>query len=411
MNKQCRIVAILIMIISIGLTGCSTEKRNIASTESSPKPDLDLQGRLLWSAFGGVSNSLTIYEFNLATMSEKILVDWIPKIASNNHMKPREVFSKDGDYILVISDMPENVVIINTENADITPLPLPDIDNLGYFGIRGAFSPNNSVLAYALTGYDGLTKSGLYLFNIETGKTTTLYEAPCSLYMMQGEVCGAVLDPEWIDETTLITNGYKGEMPDKIKSQVGPYDPVGSPIIPPPNRTLVIDVNGRIFQEYDPILGDYLEVLGKTLHVTTYTQETTDCEEECQELEDFSASWKCIHNCLVKYEWFSTDSVIEGKVRSTPFTISSYNIPSPDGNFILNHTDDGWNLIRLSDGTALIVENLSQTCDDDIITWSPDGEFIICHNSDTEHWLVFSMGDFTHVDLPNFDTNSLIWVP
>lgn len=421
MNNQCRFVTILIMIISVGVTGCSPEKRTLTPTEptliADVDVDLDLEGRLLWMEGGtgtDVINSLKIYEFNLDTMASDILADWIPKIESTHHMKPRGVFSKDGNYILVISDIPENVVVINTENGDITPLPLPDIDYLGYSGILGEFSPDNKYLAYVLTGYDGLTKSGLYLFNMETENTSTLYEAPCSSYLMhKGEVCGAVLDPNWIDETTLIINGYKGEMPEEIKVNVSNLDRVGSPQIPAPNRTLVIDLDGRILHDYDPIFGDYLEVLGKTLHVTTYSQETTDCQEECQELEDFSAAWKCVDNCLVKYEWFATDSVKDGKVRSTPFSISSYNIPSADGNFILNHAGDGWNLIRLSDGTALIVENLSQTCDDDIITWSPDGKFIICHNSDTEHWLVFSMVNFTHVDLQNFDTNtnSIIWVP
>lgn len=417
MNKKNRIIVLLILITCVGLSLFLLIKRTSAPTEPTliPDVDLDLEGRLLWVGGGAgtdVINSLKIYEFNLDTMASDFLVDWIPKIESTHHMKPKGVFSKDGSNVLIISDMPENIVVINTINGNITPIPLTGIDNLGYSGFLGEFSPENKYLAYVLTGYDGLTKSGLYLFNMETEKTSTLYEAPCSSYLMhKGEVCGAVLDPNWIDETTLIINGYKGEMPEEIKVNVSNLDRVGSPQIPAPNRTLVINVEGRILQEFDPLLGDDLVVLGKTLHTTTFTQEWIDSSNKCGELEDFLAREQCVRNCLVKYEWLSTISVIEGKVRSTPFSISSYNIPSPDGNFILNHTGDGWNLIRLSDGTALIVENLSQTCDDNIITWSPDGKFIICHNSDTEHWLVFSMENFTHVDLPNFDTNSLIWVP
>ncbi|MBU0493469.1 MAG: hypothetical protein KKB13_16615 [Chloroflexi bacterium] len=409
MNANRQFIAILVLVLSMAVSGCFT---GTGTREPSPTatPNSALKGRFLWLAHGKGDALLAIDEYRIDTMSSETLVEGIPHKAGQQWISG--VFSEDGNALMVYDEDPVNVVVVDIPNGVIKPLPLPGVGRLGYGGIWGAFSPDNGYLAYALTGYEGHSKSGLYLFNLISGETSTLYEAPCSSYMMAGEVCGAVLDPYWIDKTTLIFNGYKGKMPDKIEVTKSDLNPVGTPQIPSPNRTFVIAINGTILQEFEPMLGD-LEIQGTTLLVRKYSDEFENCLANCREI-DLDGSRNCTDSCLVESQWFETADIKQGIVKSKSFPLNNSSRFSPDGKFILNYVNDLWHLIDIRGGSDQIVENLGQACGASRSTWSPDGKYIACMGLGTGNLQIVSLEGFPDLSLPLHTTGTypfVVWVP
>ena len=160
---------------------------------------------------------------------------------------PAGKISDDGRYLLLLAEKPENIVVVDLTTGERKPLSLPGVP----VEIQGVFSPGNNYLAYALTGNydvdDEHYHSGLYLYDIGSGETRTLYESPCAKYGSFAS-CGGVLHPNWIDATTLLFNGWAGEMPMAIR--------IDSTVqAPAPNHTFIIATDGNILQEFAPVLG------------------------------------------------------------------------------------------------------------------------------------------------------------
>jgi hypothetical protein len=388
-------IAILILVISLVGLSCISESATSTPSPIAPTatPDPDLIGRLLWLA-KGKDNAPAVYEFSVETMTQKTLVESVPHKPGIDWIGG--VFSEDGKFLMVYDEDPANVVIVDVLTGVIKPVSLPGITRLAYGSVWGSFSPDNNYLVYALTGKEGISKSGLYLLNLASGETATLYEPSCSDYLMGGEVCGAVYDPNWIDDATLIFNAYKGEMPETINVIKSTTHPYGVPQIPPPNRTFVITLDGAIIQEFEPVFG-HLDVQGITLIVGKYSgglYYAGDVEEVLL---------------------FETTDIKHGVVKPKPFKFSIGSALSPDGNYALNSINDQWHLIDLRSGSDQIVENVERNCGVGSYPWSPSGKYIVCNGvMGTQYLRIVSLAGLPDHELPlsiHFISQPFIWVP
>jgi hypothetical protein len=403
-NRQS--IAILFLVLGMAASGCSAGAGNRAPKPTAT-PNPALQGRFLWLA-QGQGDVLSVIEYGLDTLSPKTLLGNIPHKAGWEG--GRGVFSRDGNALMIYDEDPLKIMVVDIPTGVIKPLPLPGVSRLDYSGIWGAFSPDNSLLAYALTGSFGYSKSGLYVFNLASGETSTLYEAPCSSYVLTGDVCGAVLSPLWIDQTTLIFNGFKGEMPEKIDVTKSNLNPIGSPHIPSPNRTFVVTIDGTVLQEFETVL-ENPEIQGKTLFVSIYTEDAEACYQKCQEA-DADGSRSCSDFCPFQGQWFNTDDVKQGVIKSRSSTLN-YAVLSPDGKFLLNYLNGLWHLIDIRDGTDKVVENLAKACGDRFPTWSPNGKYIACMSQAAHQLQIVSLDGSPDLSLPLDTTGNdlFVWVP
>jgi hypothetical protein len=182
------------------------------------------------------------------------------------------------------------------------------------------------------------------------------------------------LHPNWIDATTLLFNGYAGEMPAGIRID-------GTVRAPAPNHTLIINTDGNILQEYTSVLGADPWVKGATILVQAYSDDYASCRAECSENTDSTGLItpdSCARNCVDIYHWFDMDEIKQGIVNANQLALTDEAILSVDGASILHWAEGHWHLLDLRSSADPVVQNLSEeyVLMNRSPYWSPDGKFI-----------------------------------
>ena len=353
----------------------------LAVTACTPAPALD--GRLL--LISDQNGSQSIFEYKDGMEAPQSLWTGIPYawfLTSGFYIDPDFAISVDNKYAMPYG----NPGVLNLTDGTFQKLTLAGVGQPGSKGIAGAFSPDDRYLAYSLTGVGGNSRSGLYLFDLGTGQTASLYESPCADYDLFGEVCGGTGRPFWIDKNTLVFNGYSGAMPDSVEKS-------STVEAPSPNRTFVVKVDGTILQEISPVLGgakiEYQLVSGPTLFIGS-------------DSSDYQEDWK----------WLETADLVRGVIKANP--ISGFNIvPSPEGQFVIQRIDSQWHLTELRTGVdkQLKGEYMTKCLH---AAWSLDGKYVTCStaSSDGYHVMMISLEKRTIREIKEAQGYFLLtWVP
>ncbi len=353
-----------------GAYGAPEHVAQTVAPTATPHPAM--QGRLLWLAYGEDA-SLNVYQYTFGQGGFETLITGLPHDsgcepdAVQRCRPPAGQISNDGRYLLLLAEEPENIVVVDLGTGERKPLSLPGVP----VEIQGDFSPGNDYLAYTLSGsYDGPGndyQSGLYLYDLSSGETKTLYESPCARY--EGwRTCGGVLHLNWIGATTLLFNGYAGEMPAGIRIEVSSIQ------APAPNHTFIIDTDGTILQEIAPVLGADPWVKGATILVQAYSDDYESCRDECSENNDLT----CARNCEDIYHWFDMAEIKQGIASANQLVLTDEAVLSVDGSSILHWAEGHWHLLDLRSSADPVVQNLSEeyVLMNRSPYWSPDGKFI-----------------------------------
>ena len=356
-----------------------TPEHVVQTVEPTATPHPAMQGRLLWLAYGEDA-SLNVYQYTFGQGGVETLVTGLPHDsgcepeAVQKCHPPAGKISDDGRYLLLLAEKPENIAVVDLSTGERKPLSLPGVP----VEIQGAFSPGNEYLAYALTGsYDSdgeHYQSGLYLYDLSSGETRTLYESPCAKYG-SFRSCGGVLHPNWIDATTLLFNGRAGEMPVAIRIELSTVQ------APAPNRTFIIATDGTILQEFAPVLGATPWVQGATILVQAYSDDYESCRDECSENAGSTGLLtpdSCVRNCVDIYQWFDMAEIKQGIASANQLVLTNEAVLSVDGSSILHWAEGHWHLLDLRSSSDPVVQNLSEEYILHKISsyWSPDGKFI-----------------------------------
>jgi WD40 repeat protein len=311
---------------------------------SEPTPE----GRLL--LISNQNGSPSIFEYKDGMDAPQPLWTGFPYAwftPSGSYVDPEFAVSADKKFVMPYG----NAGIVDLTTGTFQKLPLEGVTQLGSRGIYGAFSPDSHFLAYSLTGDAGYSRSGLYLFDLTTSESTTLYEGPCEFYDLFGEVCGGTGRPFWIDKNTLVFNGYAGTMPNSVQK----FSEVEEPL---PNRTFVIALDGTLLQEISPMLGSGSLIENQLVSGPTML---------------FG-----VHNGVTETEWnwLETADLVQGVINANPISGMNF-VLSPDGQFVLQRIDNQWHLIELRTGTdkKLKGEYLIGCLH---AAWSPDGKYLAC---------------------------------
>jgi len=346
-----------------------------------------LEGRLL--LISNQNGSPSIFEYKDGMDAPQPLWTDFPYAwftPSGFYVDPEFAVSADKKFVMPYG----NVGIIDLTTGTFQKLPLEGVTQLGSRGIYGAFSLDSHFLAYSLTGDAGYSRSGLYLFDLTTSETTTLYEGPCEFYDLFGEVCGGSGPPFWINENILAFNGYQGSMPNSIQK----YSEVEEPS---PNYTFVIALDGTILQEISPMLGSGSLIENQLIggDILFFGSKNSAGGTE----------WK----------WLETANLVQGVIKANP--LSGFNIvPSPNGQFVLQRIDIQWHLTELKTGVDKEINGEYMTkCLH--AAWSPDGKYLACStrasgNFNSYRLLVISLESGTIQEIKEAQGYFLLtWVP
>ena len=348
LRHKFRNLAILALVLLSGLPACAPKGPEFA-------------GRFLFLDNLGIcegGNQLSVFEYKAGMESPTLLWTGIP--CEPKWGLSSIPLSQDGRYAMLISDhAPNRLVLLNLTTGESKSLPLPDFDISKAIKIIGAFSPNNRYFAFSeYNPSDYLILPRVYLMDLATGTNSILFENPCARYGPLGDnlgstVCASIGLPQWIDDTTLVFSGYSGDMPNAVKRGIN-IDP---------NRTFVMDVDGKILQEFMPAL-----FIGRVFGPTLLYYEYGKSEEG--------------------YKWMDTADLKHGEIKPHLLDVASQfragkvgdkgylELPdiSPDGQFAFQRIDGVWHLIGLRSSSDTKIRNTSEQCG----MWSPDQKYILC---------------------------------
>jgi hypothetical protein len=348
-----RNLALLVLVLLIGLSACSA-------------PQGPANGRLIYTNFAYYcweDGQYSFFEYKEGMGTPAPLWTGIP--CKPNSSISKWSISTDHHYAVLITDgLSLNLVLLNLINGDSKNLPLPDID-FKSIEINGAISPDNRFFVYSVNKMTpNYTNPWLYSVDLEKGTDTILYKNPCTAYtypsgLSAGNVCATIGNPQWIDDKTIVFNGYSGDMPGRIGSE---------PTINP-NRTLVIDLNGSILQEFNPVL-HIGGIFGPTL--LFYLDEKNGKGYEWLEKVDLKQGVINPH-LLNPNSQFKIGHIGDNNYLEIPSI-------SPDGQFAFQPIDGKWHLIGLRSGSDVEIHNTSVYSCDLGGLWSPDQKSFLCND-------------------------------
>jgi hypothetical protein len=358
-------LAFPVFVFLIGLTSCAVPK--------GPS----LPGRLI--ILGTCQdNQLTVFEYKHGMQSAQPLWAEIPCYIDDHYQfHSWYVVSADVHYVMLDTADPSVFGIVDLTTGEFNQLPKSPLE-AAYNG-DGAFSPDNRYFAFSDSGMGEPSK--IYLLNTKTGKYSIIYEGSCAAYISNTggymEICSWVSAPRWIDEETIVYNGYSGDMPNEIETSS-----VGT------NHTFVARVDGSIIKEFSPVLS--IEgIFGPTVGLFN---------EESHE-----------------YWWLDVTDLIKGNIEFQPHNVikpePGFPAISPDGRFSFFKLEGEWHLFEIHTGVdKKIVHTKIIGCG---YPWSPSENYIVCtgeKNGETFQ-VVTSLEGFRDQALPQFNGIVIGWLP
>lgn len=342
-------------------------------------------GRIL--ILGTQADGLVVYEFKPGMDMPQPLWTRLPGKRDPYPNTEPAVTSPNGRYVV----LPGEHLVLDLTDGKYTQLDMaPDIQISDPWEFFAVFSSDNVHLAYGVQPLHIFNKAALYVINLSTGAVVSLYESPCSSYLLAGIVCGKFQGVHWIDDRTLVYNGFAGSMPRTVTSPG--YFEVN------PDKTRIVTVEGKIIEELEPIFFDvnYRVGAGPTMLVML-PPEHTSCG------------------------WLEAAELKQGIIKPRP--IESYSdyycgTLSSDGKYIVQGDQKMWRLIEIRTGREFQLPSISTGCYGPI--WSsPDGKSIACRGWDngpanTLHIVSFQAGSVQVIAVNGLNPNDwdvLAWLP
>ena len=298
------------------------------------------------------------------------------------------VISPGGKYFLPRPSATD-MMLVNLSDGGTRSLAFPgDIYVYPEDDFYGAFSPDERYLVYTLNSRNNYYRNGVFLLDLASGETNSLYESPCAFYLAVGTVCGETGQPYWLDGETLLVSAFTGEMPFQV--------PVGAES-PSPNSYIVLATDGS------------LQVTEGVFPVTAQVQVSATS------VGFLRASG--LH-------WTAITDLLQGSFQANVLPAETAFL-SPDGRYVLRTIDDQWLLTELATSVDQEIGALAVAdCDPRKVGWSPDGKFVVCVTRETtdqfdqlQHTLrlIVLEGSQTQILLPAYYSGDwesfLAWLP